>query len=106
MPPTGRTSPPLIGEGGGDIATDPSSGLVYVANRSDSISVVAEVSAGKYETVETVATEQGATALAFDTTTHRLFTLVPTRVPAPLGGARKPGESAAPGPSQLLIIGR
>jgi DNA-binding beta-propeller fold protein YncE len=94
------------GEGGGDIATDSSAGLVYVANRSGSISVVAEVSAGKYETVETVATEEGATALAFDTATHRLFVLVPTHAPALPSSPRKPGELAAPGPSQILVIGR
>jgi len=94
------------GEGGGDIATDSSSGLVYVANRDGSISVVAEVSAGKYETVETVATERGATALAFDPLTHRLFTLTPTHVPALTVSPRKPGELGAPGPSQILIIGR
>jgi DNA-binding beta-propeller fold protein YncE len=94
------------GEGGGDIAIDSSSALVYVANRSGSIGVVAEVSAGKYETVETIATEPGATALAFDTATHRLFTLVPTHAPARPAGTPKPGELAAPGPSQILIIGR
>ena len=94
------------GEGGGDVATDSSSGLVYVANRSGSISVVAEVSAGKYETVETIATEQGATALAFDTATHRLFTLAPAHAPVRPAGPGKPGESTAAGPSQILIIGR
>jgi DNA-binding beta-propeller fold protein YncE len=94
------------GEGGGDIVTDSSSGLVYVANREGSISVVTEVSAGKYETVETVATERGATALTFDPVTHQLFTLAPTPAPALPASPGKPRDLAAPGPSQILIIGR
>jgi DNA-binding beta-propeller fold protein YncE len=68
------------GEGGGGIAADPSSGLVYAANRDGSVSVLAETSAGKYETIETVPTEKGATALAFDAATHRLYVLAPSRI--------------------------
>jgi DNA-binding beta-propeller fold protein YncE len=94
------------GEGGGDIATDSSAGLVYVANRDGSISVLAEASAGKYEVVETVPTEPGATSIAFDPATRRLFTLAPTHAPASRTVPQKPGESTAPGPSQILIIGR
>jgi DNA-binding beta-propeller fold protein YncE len=94
------------GEGGGDIAVDAASGFVYVANREGSISVVAETSAGKFETVETVATERGARALAFDPATHRLFALTPAPAPTVAAGPRKAGEPAAAGPSQILVIGR
>jgi len=94
------------GEGGGDIAIDSASGLVYVANMNGSISVLSEVSPGKYETVETVATERGTIALAFDPVTRQLFALSPARKPVRTGAILKPGEADAPGPSQLLVIGR
>ena len=91
------------GRGGGDIATDPSSGFVYLANTDGSITVFSEASTGKYETIETVPTQQGATALAFDSRTHQLFTLVPSH-----GAARPAGneERERPSTSQLLVIGR
>ncbi len=95
-----------MGEGGGDIAADSSSGLVFVANRNGSVSVLGEASEGKYEVVETVPTARGATVLAFDTVSQRLFVLAPAPAPAAAGPHRKPGEETAPGPSQLLIIGR
>lgn len=88
------------GKGGGDVATDASSGLVYVANLDGSISVISEVNPGKYETVETVTTEEGTAGLAFDPMTHQLFALSPGR----LTGAG--GDREAPVASQLLVIGR
>jgi len=94
------------GEGGGDIVADSSSGLVYLANRDGSISVLGEGRAGKFEVTETVATERGATALAFDAATHRLYVLAPAPQPTVRSPDRKPAEVDAPGASQLMIIGR
>lgn len=72
-------------EGGGDVATDSASGLVYIANRNGSISVLSEVSPRKYETVETVPTERGTIALAFDPVTRQLFTLATASKPVRAG---------------------
>jgi DNA-binding beta-propeller fold protein YncE len=94
------------GEGGGDIVADSSSGLVYLANRDGSVSVLSEGRAGKYEITETVPTERGATALALDSATHHLFVLAPASQPPVRSPDRKPAELDTPGPSQLLIIGR
>ena len=93
------------GEGGGDVATDTASGLVYIANRNGSISVLSEVSPEKYETVESIGTEMGSIGLAFDPVTRQLFTLAPVSKPV-RSGALKPGEADASGSSQLLVIGR
>jgi YVTN family beta-propeller protein len=52
---------------------DPHSGLSFSANGEGTLTVAKETSPGKYEVLETVATQRGARTMAVDSKTHRVY---------------------------------
>jgi DNA-binding beta-propeller fold protein YncE len=93
------------GAGGGDVAVDADTGIVYVANLDGSISLLSELEGAHYKVFETIPTSRGSRRLALDPKTHRLFVLSPGAGYRPV--PRTPGKDETnPGPqsSQLIVI--
>lgn len=62
-----------IGEGVDGNGFDPGTGLVFSSNGDGTLTVVREASPGKFEKVETVATQRGARTMAIDPRTHIIY---------------------------------
>lgn len=93
------------GSGGGGIATDTSSDLVFVANTSGGVTILADSGNANYHAIETVATAGNVSAIAFDAATRQLFVLASAgTVPRP-GPSQKP-EDTGTRSSQLLVLGK
>lgn len=76
---------PAVGNGVDGVAYDPTLGVAVSANgRDGTASVVKETSPGKFETVQTVKTVNGARTIAADPATHRFY--APCNVPDGKGG--------------------
>jgi YVTN family beta-propeller protein len=98
---------PKIGQGPDAAGFDPDLGLAFSSNGSDAnLSIVGLVN-GKYDTVDTVATERGARTMTVDTKTHRVY-LLAAEYPAPAAGAQ-PGRGrvpALPDSFHVLVVGK
>lgn len=71
--------------------------------RDGSLTIVAEISPGKFETVQTVKTHSGAKTMGLDPSTHTLY------MPAVDFEAPKPGSdrpSTKPGSFQIVVVAR
>jgi hypothetical protein len=91
---------PPIGAGSDGVAFDPGTGYAVSANGDGTLTIV-RGSAGKWEVVESVATERGARTIAVDEKTHRFFT--PTAKSATAGTGARP--TYVPGSFMVLIVG-
>lgn len=88
---TGRlVASPKIGSDPDGALFDGKSQRIYTSNREGSLSVLREVAPDKYETVQTVKTEQGARTLAMDEKSGKIFLAAARTGPAPAGGGRAP----------------
>jgi YVTN family beta-propeller protein len=98
---------PKIGQGPDAAGFDPDLGLAFSSNGSDgNLSIVGLVN-GKYDTVDTVATERGARTMTVDPKTHRVY-LLAAEYPAPAAGAQ-PGRGrvpALPDSFHVLVVGK
>jgi DNA-binding beta-propeller fold protein YncE len=97
---------PKIGQGPDAAGFDPDLGLAFSSNGEGSLSIVGLVN-GKYDTVDTVATERGARTMTVDTKTHRVY-LLAAEYPAPAAGAQ-PGRGrpqALPDSFHVLVVGK
>ncbi len=97
---------PAIGQGPDAAGFDPDLGLAFSSNGEGSLSIVQLVN-GKYDTVDTVATERGARTMAVDTKLHRVY-LLAAEYPPPAAGAQ-PGRGrtpALPDSFHVLVIGK
>jgi YVTN family beta-propeller protein len=98
---------PKIGQGPDAAAFDPDLGLAFSSNGQDAnLSIVGLVN-GKYDTVDTVATERGARTMTVDPKTHRVY-LLAAEYPAPAAGAT-PGRGrvpALPDSFHVLVVGK
>ncbi|HUP07376.1 MAG TPA: YncE family protein [Caldimonas sp.] len=81
-------------------------GQAYSANgRDGTVSVVAETSEGRFETVATVATARGARTIAADPDEHVLFTPTADFKSLPTAALGKPGRpEAIPGTFRVLVL--
>ena len=93
------------GSGGGGIATDTSSGLVYVANTSGGVTILADSGNANYQAIETVVTAQSVSAIAFDAATRQLFVLASAITVSRPGSNQKPEDTGARS-SQLFVLGK
>jgi DNA-binding beta-propeller fold protein YncE len=76
---------PAIGKGVDGVAYEPMLGVAMSANGKDgTVSVVKEMSSGRFEVIQTVKTLAGAKTIAVDTKTHQA--LLPCNVPDGKGG--------------------
>jgi YVTN family beta-propeller protein len=98
---------PKIGQGPDATAFDPELGLAFSSNGGDgNLSIVGLIN-GKYETVDTVATERGARTMTLDPKTHRVY-LLAAEYAAPAPGAA-PGRGrvpALPDTYHVLVVGK
>ena len=96
---------PKIGQGPDAAGFDPDLGLAFSSNGEGNLSIVGLVN-GKYDTVDTVATERGARTMTVDTKTHRVYLLAAEyRRPPP---ARNPAAAVCPLPDtfHVLVVGK
>jgi DNA-binding beta-propeller fold protein YncE len=105
-PATGKVlATPAIGAGPDGVAFD--DGYAFSANREGNITMVGETSPGKYETVATIPTQQGARTIGADQKAHKLY--LPTAEYGP-PAAPKDGKAgrpqALPDSFMILVVGR
>lgn len=102
-PATGKVvATPAIGQSPDGVAFD--DGYAFSANGKDgNISMVGETAPGKWETVATIPTQQGARTIAADQKAHKLYLPVAEMGPAPAGGGR---AQALPDSFSILVVGR
>ncbi len=97
-----------IGEGVDGNGFDPGTGLAFSSNGDGTLTVMHESSPGKFEVVDTVATQRGARTMAIDPKTHNIY--LPAAQFAPQA-ASAPGESR-PRPTMIkdsfviLVVGK
>ena len=98
---------PAIGQGTDGAGFDPATGIAFSSNGEGTLTLVKEV-AGKYEAVESVATERGARTMAVDWKTHRVYLPAaeygPT--PAPTEQQKRPRPPVAPDSFHILVLGK
>lgn len=100
------TSAP-IGAGTDGVVFDEAKHCAFSANGADgTITVVREVSPGKYEAVQTVATARGARTITLDESTHRLYTPTAKFGPPPEPSAERPRPrpSIEPGSFEAIEV--
>jgi DNA-binding beta-propeller fold protein YncE len=81
---------PAIGSGTDGGGFDPALGYAYSANGSDGTLTIVKLVNGKYEAVDSVATERGARTMAVDEKTHHVYLLAAERGAAPEGKKNGP----------------
>lgn len=98
---------PMIGARPDGVAFD--DGYAFSANGGDgNISMIGEVSPGKYDTVATIATMPGARTIGSDQKAHKLYLPVAQYgPPAPAKDGKKAGRGAiVPDSFQIIVVGR
>jgi YVTN family beta-propeller protein len=89
------------------VAFDPGLKLAYSSNGEGTITVVRELSAGKFEFVENIPTEPGARTIAVDITTHKLYLPTAQMKPvAPTGDNAHPRPQQIPGTFHVVVVGK
>ena len=97
-----------IGEGVDGNGFDPGTALAFSSNGDGTLTVVREASPGKFEVVETVATQRGSRTMAIDPTTHKIF-LPAAEFAPPLPAtpkAPKPRPTMIKDSFTILVVGR
>lgn len=87
---------------------DDRSKLVVCSNGDGTLTIVKELSADKFEVLDTIVTARGAKTLAFDTKTQHLYTVTAQLgdTPAPTAENPKPRPAIIPGTFMLLEYGK
>ena len=98
---------PAIGEGPDAAGFDPELHLAFSSNgESGTLSVIREVSADKYQVVQTVQTVASARTMALDLKTHKIYLSSGQHgpPPAPTAANPHPYPSVVPGTFKILIV--
>jgi len=97
-----------IGEGVDANAFDPGTELVFSSNGDGTLTVVKESDPGKFEVVQTVATQRGSRTMAFDLKTHKVFLAAAEFSPAPTPSPKEPRPRPAmiKDSFSILVFGR
>lgn len=95
-----------IGEGNDAAKFDPGLKLAFASNGDGTLAVVHEDGNDKFSLVQTVKTETGASKMAVDARTHRLFLPSADFLPAPAATAEnpKPRRTMVPGSFRVLVM--
>ncbi len=89
------------------VAFDPQLKQAYSSNGEGSISVIKEVSAGKFEFLENVLTEPAARTIGIDLNTHHLFLPAAKMEPvAPTAENAHPRPKMIPGTFHIIEVGK
>jgi DNA-binding beta-propeller fold protein YncE len=96
-----------IGNGPDGAGYDPGVGLAFASCGDGTLAIVKQVN-GKYETVDTVATERGARTMTVDPKTHNVYLLAAEygQAPAPKDGQKKGRAPVIPDSFHVLVIGK
>jgi YVTN family beta-propeller protein len=96
-----------IGEGTDGAGYDPGTGLAFSANGGDATLSIVKNVAGKWQTVDTVATERGARTLTVDPKTHKVYLLAAEFGPAAEAkGGKKGRPPVLPDTFHVLVVGK
>lgn len=97
-----------IGSGVDGAAYDPASRLTFASNGEGTLTVIREVSPGRFGVLENVPTRRGARTLVLDEKTGRIYTVAAKYAPLPAPGADqpRPRPSLVAGSQTLYVIGR
>lgn len=88
---SGKTISTLpIGDGSDGVVFDPVAKLIYSANGEGTLTVIKEVSANKFEVVQTLKTAVGARTLALDPINHHIFSPTADYKPGSGEGKKRP----------------
>jgi DNA-binding beta-propeller fold protein YncE len=105
---TGKVITMPIGEGVDGNGFDPGMGLAFSSNGDGTLSVVREFSPGKFEIVQTVATQRGSRTMAIDPKTHNVYLpaaqFTPPKVPT--AEEPRPRPTMIKGSFSVLVIGK
>jgi DNA-binding beta-propeller fold protein YncE len=97
---------PAIGAGPDAAGFDPGTGLAFSSNGEGTLTIVKLVN-GKYEAVDTVATERGARTMTVDPKLHRVYLLAAEYGPAPEAKEGKKGRPPVlPDSFHILVVGK
>jgi hypothetical protein len=98
---------PKICQGPDAAGFDPGTGLAFASCGDGNLSIVKQVG-GKYDTVDTVATERGARTMTLDEKTHKIFLLAADYAPAPepKAGQKKGRPQPIPDSFHVLVVGK
>lgn len=83
---------------------DPETKLVFSSNGEGSITVVKEISADKFEVVQTVKTEPGARTIALDPKSHHVFVVTAQYGETPPATAENPNPRPKVIPGTFMIL--
>jgi DNA-binding beta-propeller fold protein YncE len=99
---------PPVGQGVDGAGFDPATATAFTSNGEGTLTAVRETSPGKFEVVQTLATQKGAKTMAIDPATHRIY--LPTAefgpAPAPTPDQPRPRPSVVPGSFVILVVDR
>jgi DNA-binding beta-propeller fold protein YncE len=102
-----------IGAGPDAAGYDPGTGLAFSSNGRDATLTIVKKVNGKWEAVDTVATERGARTMAVDDKNHKVYLLAaeyppPSEQPAQpaQGGRGGRGPQALPDSFHVLVVGK
>lgn len=97
-----------IGQGVDGNGFDPGTGLAFSSNGDGTLTVVKETTPGKWEVVETVATQYGSRTMVIDPMTHNLY--LPAAIFSPLPASApevpKPRPTMVKDSFVILVIGK
>jgi DNA-binding beta-propeller fold protein YncE len=93
-----------IGGGPDAVRYDPGTKLVFASNGEGTLTVVRQISADKYEVVETVPTARGARTMELDPKTHHVFVVTAEYGPAPAPTAEQPRPRPAVVPGSFMVL--
>ncbi|MEP6737076.1 MAG: YncE family protein [Chryseolinea sp.] len=97
-----------IGEGVDGVVFDPKLKMAFSSNGEGTVTVVQEISATEFKTMETIKTEPGARTLTLDPKTHHIFLSTAKYGERPKATAENPNPrpSVMPGTFMILEFGR
>jgi len=93
-----------IGGGPDAVRYDPGTKLVFASNGEGTLTVVRQISADKYEVVETVPTARGARTMELDPKTHHVFVVTAEYGPTPAPTAEQPRPRPAVVPGSFMVL--
>jgi DNA-binding beta-propeller fold protein YncE len=97
-----------IGERVDGAGFDAATGTAFASNGDATLTAVRETSPGKFEVVQTIATQKGARTMIVDPSTHRLY--LPTaefgETPAPTKEQPRPRPAIVPDSFVILVVAR
>lgn len=89
------------------VAFDPELKQAYASNGEGTISVIRELSAGKFEFVENIKSEKGARTIGIDLLTHKLYLpTAQTKPVAPTAENAHPRPEPIAGTFHIVVVGK